>query len=312
MTMYLYGVFGEINSHKVRDPKIILKGKYKRAISKKRNLGRSQKKRYKYKSNSSISGSNYGRLSQGGNDNIKCSRKVWKDRDVCGKRAKVCWAQPQTVWRPPSFGTNLCRGRALTRAEGLQHHVRQCAQTPHHRRSLWPLQVHHQRALAPGQGARVARGAGSVYTHHLRPEVRQDHTAERGRGQAGQLHDPNALQRPGAPHLPQKAERSRQPSAFSNAAHPLLPLRAPPAKWLRQAAESAQWRVFQRRLRQSADPSRLGGFVFGPFPSPKLFLGLDLGIGWPVTVFSLQDASPSVCPSQPLCFGPYTLLVLEK
>lgn len=127
------------------------------------------------------------------------------------------------VWRPPSFGTNLCRGRALTRAEGLQHHVRQCAQTPHHRRSLWPLQVHHQRALAPGQGARVARGAGSVYTHHLRPEVRQDHTAERGRGQAGQLHDPNALQRPGAPHLPQKAERSRQPSAFSNAAHPLLP-----------------------------------------------------------------------------------------
>lgn len=40
MTMYLYGVFGEINSHKVRDPKIILKGKYKRAISKKRNLGR--------------------------------------------------------------------------------------------------------------------------------------------------------------------------------------------------------------------------------------------------------------------------------
>lgn len=84
-------------------------------------------------------------------------------------------------------------------AEGIQQHVCLGAQAPEDGGGPRLLQIHSQRTLASGQEAHCRGVAGSVHKHNLRPKVRQDHSAERYRGQAGQLHYADGAQRHGAP-----------------------------------------------------------------------------------------------------------------
>ena len=212
--MNLHAVFQGENlwlsfvSHRVHDLHVIKKRKYKRVTKKGGELGKESERGIRKVRTSALSRTlKSGRSSQGANDQQhQMQQQGLESRDgkgSGGNRAKVCGVQPQTVRRGdlPSAGTvpSLAprRGRRLTGAERFQHHVRPGAQAPQHRRSPRLLQVHHQRALASGQPARAAAGAGSVHTHHLRPEVRQDHTAEGNRGQAGEFHDCDAPKRHG-------------------------------------------------------------------------------------------------------------------
>lgn len=202
-----------------------------------------------------------------------------------GNRAKERRAQPQSEQSGP-----LPSQAGLTGAERIQHHVRPRAQAPQHRRSPRPLQVQGQRALAPGQVACAAADAGPVHTHHLRSEVRQDHTAERAGHQAGQLQNPDAPQRHGAPPLHPQENTERLPPG-------------PPKPGARPQARTAPMCACAppRSLRSgvSSRPApHVKGLLF-LLPSPELSpeLGLSSSGLWPPS----QDAFIStVVPFQSL------------
>ena len=170
---------------------------------------------------------------------------------------RLCGVQSQTVGRGdlPSAGTvpSLAprRGRRLTGTERLHHHVRPGAQASQHRHSPRPLQVHHQRTLASGQPARVAAAAGSVHTHHLRPEVRQDHAAEGNRGQAGEFNDCDAPKR----HVPASPRQTEQAAAARTSASAAL--RQPQAHAPALAAPPPSACAQPQSLQNSASLGRL-------------------------------------------------------
>lgn len=162
----------------------------------------------------------------------------------------------------------------LTVAEGLDEDVRPSAQPPQSRRARRPLEVERQGALAAALHVDRHGGAGrSVDPHHASPEVGQDHAAERGRSQPGQLQHPQPAQRHGGDggcRAPRHRSSAPRPAATTGRR---LPGRRPEA--LRRGRVGSRGAVLRPRVVGTARAPRplcLCLFLAAGFPaSPSGF-----------------------------------------